>query len=138
MKKVLTGMQHIILIAIAVLSLGVFGTTVFADEEVKNLMERLMAAPTIEAAEGFGVEMLIPRANSMTRSGSTRKATPYGSMTMVARKVKKGARLFRSIRTVTYPTWSVWVAFYRSPVMTSRQPALVSSPDIFTPLRRQE
>jgi len=58
MKKVLTGMQHIILIA--VLSLGVFGTTVFADEEVKNLMERLMAAPTIEAAEGFGVEMLIP------------------------------------------------------------------------------
>lgn len=58
MKKVLTGMQHIILIAI--LSLGVFGTTVFADEEVKNLMERLMAAPTIEAAEGFGVEMLIP------------------------------------------------------------------------------
>lgn len=58
MKKVLTGMQHIILIAI--LSLGVFGTTVFADEEVKNLMERLMAAPTIEAAEGFDVEMLIP------------------------------------------------------------------------------
>ncbi len=58
MKKVLTRVQHIILIAI--LSLGVFGTTVFADEEVKNLMERLMAAPTIEAAEGFGVEMLIP------------------------------------------------------------------------------
>ena len=58
MKKVLTGVRRIILTAI--LSLGVFGTTVFADEEVKDLMGRLMAAPTITAAEGFGVEMLIP------------------------------------------------------------------------------
>jgi len=58
MKKVLTGVRRIILTAI--LSLGIFGTTVFADEEVKDLMGRLMAAPPIEAAEGFGVEMLIP------------------------------------------------------------------------------
>ncbi len=58
MKKVLTGVRRTILTAI--LSLSVFGTTVFADEEVRDLMERLMAAPTITAAEGFGVEMLIP------------------------------------------------------------------------------
>ena len=58
MKTVLTGVRRTILTA--TLSLGVFGTTVFADEEVKDLMGRLMAAPPIEAAEGFGVEMLIP------------------------------------------------------------------------------
>ena len=42
------------------LSLSVFGTAAFAEEEVKGLMDRLMAAPTIEVADGFQVEMLIP------------------------------------------------------------------------------
>ncbi len=45
MKKVLTGVRRIILTAI--LSLGVFGTTVFADEEVKDLMEHQTLAPYV-------------------------------------------------------------------------------------------
>jgi hypothetical protein len=47
-------------LAAAVLGLSGFSMQVFAEEEVKGLLERLMAAPTIKTEEGFRADMLIP------------------------------------------------------------------------------
>lgn len=46
-----------------IVALGIWGvcwTSAFAVEEVKGLLDRLMAAPTIEAEAGFSAEMFIP------------------------------------------------------------------------------
>lgn len=50
---------HRLIVALGI-SWGVCWTSAFAAEEVKGLLDRLMAAPTIEAEAGFNAEMFIP------------------------------------------------------------------------------
>jgi hypothetical protein len=47
-------------LTVAMLSASLLATQVFAKEEVKGLLDRLLAAPTIATAEGFRADMLIP------------------------------------------------------------------------------
>ena len=50
---------HRLIVALGI-GWGVCWTPSFAAEEVKGLLDRLMAAPTIEAEAGFNAEMFIP------------------------------------------------------------------------------
>ncbi len=47
-------------LSVTILSIRLLGTQAFAEEEVKGLLSRLMAAPVITAAEGFRADVLIP------------------------------------------------------------------------------
>ncbi len=53
-------LRHACCLATTILGLGGLSTQVFAAEEVKGLLERLMAAPTIKTVEGFRADMLVP------------------------------------------------------------------------------
>ncbi len=57
MRSLFSSMSYL---TAAMLGVSLLNTQTFAEEEVKALLNRLLVAPTIKAAEGFRAEVLIP------------------------------------------------------------------------------
>ncbi|MGE0822765.1 MAG: hypothetical protein AB7G75_23865 [Candidatus Binatia bacterium] len=55
-----TFLQYMGCLITALAGVSLLNTPALAEEEVKGLLDRLMAAPTVKAEEGFRAEMLIP------------------------------------------------------------------------------